>query len=658
MQKRRQILSWQPQAIPLWKLCLVKTQLPSTFHITTFHTVRQDRTMHNRCKCNRTDDLEADKMPNRRRLKKPRKPVKKLGDDFEATSLNPNDLASLATDRFAAFSNLQEQSLIHRTRNPFLDPTAGELESVARARSALNNFNSRHPPLDTLPQYPKYIKPEPDSDSDCTVFIKKEEDEEDHPDAPDTLDGLNFSFSDCRTTTRIFPPLYPEEVAEIERAREAAAFQVELEEGRRRAEREFQQYQAQQEQDERIKAWFDEQRATESVEAYQAWAKDYRKRKVKKRLQAEYDEFDKASEDVKVWNVWVKRYHKREAEREALKKSIAETFDDDSDLNIDFVATSTTRIRQKDRSYGNIRLGMDRREILSKGGALQKAISAREPTANIITILNDLKVNIKPTEKLLRETGIGKIINKVKGITTVDPSVQQLASEIISRWRHAVSEQKLASGTSTPNGARSNGTTSPAPKATPKAASPGIDPSKRNWKTDKVPKDECTNDTTRNNTIGLLYDGLASGSEKPMTDILDIAKSTESTVYNLPDVKRTTNSFYKEKIRSLYQNLKNKSNPTLRTRILSGVITPAVFAKMTPEEMKSAEMKEEDARMKKENLNNAMTPQEAQSISSSIECPKCHKKTVSYTQAQTRSADEPMTNFCESKTLSRLIRVY
>ena len=298
---------------------------------------------------------------------------------------------------------------------------------------------------------------------------------------------------------------------------------------------------------------------------------------------------------------------------------------------------------------------MDRREILSRGSALQKAVAAREPTATIITILQDLKVNVKPNEELLRATGIGKIVNKVKGIPTVDPSVQQLASEIISRWRHIVNEQKLATGssvTSTPNGARSNGTSSPAPssKPTPKSSSPGIDPSKRNWKTDKVSRDELTSDSSRNNCIGLLYDGLVVGSTKPTSEILDIAKGIESAVLALPESKDQVSQFYRDKIRSLFQNLKNKSNPTLRTRILSGAITPDQLAKMSPEEMRSQEQRDEDERLRKENMNNAMTPQEAIVTSGSIECPKCHNKTVSYTQAQTRSADEPMTNFCECQT--------
>ncbi|KIX01428.1 transcription elongation factor S-II [Rhinocladiella mackenziei CBS 650.93] len=294
---------------------------------------------------------------------------------------------------------------------------------------------------------------------------------------------------------------------------------------------------------------------------------------------------------------------------------------------------------------------MDAREIKSKGNALLKAIAAKEPAQNVMTILRDLKANVRPSEELLRATGIGKTVNKVKGVPNLDSQVTQLASEIISRWRHLVNEQKLASGTSTPNGMRSNGTSSPAPKAmtpVPKAASPGIAPDKRNWKVDKVPRDELTNDTARNNCMGLIYDGLCLGSELPMKQILDLSKQIESAALNLPEARGSSNSpVYKDKIRSLYQNLKNKSNPGLRKRILSGEVTPVHFVTMTHEEMKSKQQREEDLKIAKENMNNAMVAQEEKSVSTSLECGKCHQKKVSYSQAQTRSADEPMTTFCE-----------
>jgi transcription elongation factor S-II len=92
--------------------------------------------------------------------------------------------------------------------------------------------------------------------------------------------------------------------------------------------------------------------------------------------------------------------------------------------------------------------------------------------------------------------------------------------------------------------------------------------------------------------------------------------------------------------------LKNKSNPQLRARVLSGEIPPSRFVVMTHDELKSAERKAEDEKLMKENMDKAMVAQEERSISSQLRCGKCGQKKVSYTQAQTRSADEPMTTFC------------
>lgn len=288
---------------------------------------------------------------------------------------------------------------------------------------------------------------------------------------------------------------------------------------------------------------------------------------------------------------------------------------------------------------------MDRREVQSKGAALTKALAAREPTANIIGILNDLKVNVKPSEDLLRATGIGKIVNKVKGTKDVDPSIPRLAAEIIGLWRKKIDDQKsIASGRSSPTGtpSRANGTSSPGPKPTAASASPpppGVDPKDRNWKKDGVKKESLTSDPARNNCIGLMYDGLAFNSTEPMKYILEKAQAVESEALNLPGANgQPTSAVYKEKIRSLYQNLKNKTNPTLRIKVLSGEFSPLKFVQMTAEQLRSPEQVQEEERIRKENMDNAMVPQEIKSVSSTLECGKCHQKKVSYTQAQTRSA--------------------
>jgi transcription elongation factor S-II len=99
-------------------------------------------------------------------------------------------------------------------------------------------------------------------------------------------------------------------------------------------------------------------------------------------------------------------------------------------------------------------------------------------------------------------------------------------------------------------------------------------------------------------------------------------------------------------VRSLYQNLRSKTSSTLRANVLSGAIPPTKLVTMTHDELKTEERKAEEAAMMKENMDKAMVAQEEQSISTHLRCNKCGQKKVTYTQAQTRSADEPMTTFC------------
>jgi len=128
-------------------------------------------------------------------------------------------------------------------------------------------------------------------------------------------------------------------------------------------------------------------------------------------------------------------------------------------------------------------------------------------------------------------------------------------------------------------------------------------------------------------------------------DVLAVTKQVELAVW--AGANSTVSNDYRQKIRTLFLNLKNKSNPGLRKRVLSGDISPKRFATMTHDELKSAERREKDEALEKENMNEARVAEVEKAISKEFQCGKCKKKMVSYSQAQTRSADEPMTTFCE-----------
>jgi transcription elongation factor S-II len=292
---------------------------------------------------------------------------------------------------------------------------------------------------------------------------------------------------------------------------------------------------------------------------------------------------------------------------------------------------------------------MDVKEVELRGRAIAKAMSGGEPASSLVKLLNDLKQGMKATEDLLRTTRIGVTVNKLR--THKDPQVAQLANSLVQSWREEVNKEKRKAGNKpaapkVPNGATataSPASTSQSP-APPKSKKHSVAPDKRNHKTDNV-NWQVTGDMVRDNCVKLMYDGLAHMSEELPNDIIAVAREVEAAAYSNDNMKLSES--YKTKMRSLYQNLKNKSNPGLRKRVLSGEISAKKFVVMTHDELKSAERRAEDERLEKENMNQAMVAQVEKSISSSLTCGKCKQKKVSYSQAQTRSADEPMTTFCE-----------
>lgn len=292
---------------------------------------------------------------------------------------------------------------------------------------------------------------------------------------------------------------------------------------------------------------------------------------------------------------------------------------------------------------------MDAKEIELKTKALTKAATQSESSSTIVSMLKELQQGVKATEDLLRSTRVGIVVNKFKQHKS--PEVARLSSEIVSKWRNEVNKQKAtgspstkerASGSPRPS-AGSNGAASP--KATPsdKASKLSVPPDKRSWKADGV-ETNITSNRIRDSCIGLMYDGLALNSTEAPRNVIAKAVAVETSAYNTfgPETKEQ----YRTKIRSLYQNLKNKSNPTLRVRVLSNDVSPDQFVTMSHDELRSAEQREQDRKIQKENMDKAMVAQAERSISTSLQCGKCGQRKVTYTEAQTRSADEPMTLFC------------
>ncbi|KAK2683493.1 hypothetical protein RAB80_001439 [Fusarium oxysporum f. sp. vasinfectum] len=266
---------------------------------------------------------------------------------------------------------------------------------------------------------------------------------------------------------------------------------------------------------------------------------------------------------------------------------------------------------------------MDERELGQRIKALTKCVATNEPPENAIKLLETLKKDASPTEEMLRATRAGVFVGKLRSNSNKD--IARAAAELVNKWKKLV-EQEKHSKLPGASGAKYKG-----------------DIEKRKYETDNV-NVKRTDSSVRNSCIGLIYNGLAYRSTATENDVITRAVAVEHAAYT--KFKGETPD-YKKKIRSLFTNLKNKSNRELGRSVLSGEITAEKFVIMTDDELKSEEQRKKELELEKENMKKAQVPMAEKSISESLECGRCKKKQVSYTQAQTRAADEPMTTFCE-----------
>ncbi|KFY84192.1 hypothetical protein V500_09524 [Pseudogymnoascus sp. VKM F-4518 (FW-2643)] len=290
---------------------------------------------------------------------------------------------------------------------------------------------------------------------------------------------------------------------------------------------------------------------------------------------------------------------------------------------------------------------MQRKDIEEQLDLLKTAINEKQPADNVINILTKLKAEVVPTEDILRSTKAGMIVAKQRA--NPDKAVARLASEIVSKWKTIVEAEKRRKvggakpGTASPSKNVDASSPAPPPPAADSDEWKGADPAKRKWQEDGVDI-KRTGVPTRDNCVGLLYNGLAFMSKVTPTKVILKAMEVEKAAF----VKyKGDTPEYRGKMRSLFQNLKNKQNKDLGPRVLNAEISADRFVVMTHDELKSAERKKEDDELQKDNMKRAQVPMAERSISDALKCGRCGQKKVSYSQAQTRSADEPMTTFCE-----------
>ncbi|CAO3665468.1 unnamed protein product [Umbelopsis ramanniana] len=256
----------------------------------------------------------------------------------------------------------------------------------------------------------------------------------------------------------------------------------------------------------------------------------------------------------------------------------------------------------------------------------------------------DKLAKVTATQDLLKKTEIGKVLGKLR--THSDVAVSRRAKEIVKKWKDDVmsTPQPKAPAKVDPQ---------PTPKsdsATPSAASSitssPTTPSDAPVVARTVKGDEMrvkpTGNTPRDKTIEMVYAAIGLGSFADSDLLMKRAEKIELTLFE--DYGGVTDG-YKNKVRSLILNLKNKRNPGLRESVVSGELSIKELCTMSIEDMASEEKKAKDRKLAEEALFNARGAGSAQAETDMFMCGKCKGRKTTYFQMQTRSADEPMTTF-------------
>lgn len=157
------------------------------------------------------------------------------------------------------------------------------------------------------------------------------------------------------------------------------------------------------------------------------------------------------------------------------------------------------------------------------------------------------------------------------------------------------------------------------------------------------------NDTFRQKYIQLLNNDLND---------VRLSKRIEKQLYNYSIrlakskyIKRTWNNpifkkIYISKVRSFYSNILESSyikNPNFKSKILSGEIKVDEISKLSVYDIYPENWsKLLDEKIKRDKIKYEMKPT---AMTDQFKCRKCGSRSCSYYEVQTRSADEPMTQF-------------
>lgn len=247
----------------------------------------------------------------------------------------------------------------------------------------------------------------------------------------------------------------------------------------------------------------------------------------------------------------------------------------------------------------------------------------RTQALDLLKQLGKLAINLQ----ILTNTRIGMTVNALRKSSSEEETIT-LAKSLIKAWK-----KLLDTGDKKKVEVESSSAKEEARKA------------EQRDKERSSSKGSFTGDEVRSRCRDLLLAAI-KGDELP-EDVTgarceELATSLEESIFNQ---FKQTNPKYKNQVRSRVFNLKDKKNTGLREGLLIGSLTAQRLACMTSGEMASDVVKQEREAFIKQGIDDSALAVHEGTKSGLIKCGGCGKSNTTYHQAQTRSADEPMTTF-------------
>ncbi|VDK68864.1 unnamed protein product [Onchocerca ochengi] len=291
-------------------------------------------------------------------------------------------------------------------------------------------------------------------------------------------------------------------------------------------------------------------------------------------------------------------------------------------------------------------------EVLRIGRKFERMIQGTKTMDDAMELLNALSA-LPVDINVLTKTRIGMTINDLRKKTS-DEHIAKRAKTLIKEWKVLLANKTSDSKGDTSVTMTRNNSSASVSSTTCNGNSKNLSPSSVSQKSivsgvansstfTPAARKQLLPDEIRNKCATMILDALLSKELPDGTlDPEELAVRTEKKLF---EVHRGTSEKYKAALRSRVFNLRDKKNLVLRENILIGAVTPEKFAVMTADEMASDEMKAQREKFTKQAIEEYQMAVQEGTPSDMFKCGKCGKKNCTYTQVQTRSADEPMTTF-------------